>query len=117
MIPSAPSQAQGPGSAQARRFRCDVGPREVHGERRRAAWDPNHTCLAEDAIDRHRLRCRRQDGPLLPRVRQRCRAAEHRVERRHFQPDKVADDFEDIGPPLASFFAGEHDVADAIRSN
>ena len=32
MIPSAPSQAQGPGSDQARRFRCDVGPREVHGD-------------------------------------------------------------------------------------
>ena len=41
MIPSAPSQAQGPGSAQARRFRCDVGPREVHGERRRAVRDPH----------------------------------------------------------------------------
>ena len=87
MIPSAPSQAQGPGSAQARRFRCDVGPREVHGERRRTARDPHLRVLAEDAVDRRGLRPGCQDRPPLPRVRERCRATEQRMEWRHLEPD------------------------------
>ena len=45
------------------------------------------------------------------------RSAEHRVKRRHFQPDQVADDFVDIWPSLAPSFAGEHDGSDAIRSH
>ena len=96
MIPSAPSQAQGPGSAQARRFRCDVSPREVHGERRRAVRDPHLRVLAEDAVDRRGLRSRCQEEPLIPRARERCRATEQRMERRYFGPDEVVDDFEDI---------------------
>ena len=34
------------------------------------------------------------------------------MERRHFQPDEVVDDFEDIWSPPASFFAREHHIAD-----
>ena len=38
------------------------------------------------------------------------------MERRHFQPDKVADDFEDIGPPLASFFAFFGSLVSSLRA-
>ena len=47
-------------------------------------------------------------------------AAERRSngwKRRHLEPDEVVDDFEDVWPPSAPFFAREHCVADAIRSH
>ena len=82
MVPSAPSGALGPGSAQARLFRRDVSPREVHSKRRRAVRDPHLRVLAQDAVDRRWLRSCCQDSPPLPRIRERGRAAEQRVERR-----------------------------------
>ena len=79
--------------------------------------DPYLRVLAEDAVDRRRLRTHCQDAPPAARVGESGRASEQRVEGRDLELDEVLDDFEDVRPPPAAFFAGEDNVAGSVRSN
>ena len=101
-----PLRSRRPG-ADRRRPR-DVRRAPVRRERRRAMRDPDLRILAEDAIYRRGLRTHGQDCPPLARVCERGRPAKQRVKWRHLQPYQVGDDFEDVGPPPAAFFASKH---------
>ena len=56
-------------SHDARRFRCEVGPREDRRERRRVMRDHHLRILAKDAVNRCGLGLHRQDAPPLAGVR------------------------------------------------
>ena len=54
--------------------------------------DPYLRILAEDAVDRRRLRAHGQDASPAARVGERGRAAKQRVEGRDLELDEVLDD-------------------------
>ena len=92
-------------SHDARRLRCDVGPREDRRERRRVVRDHNLRILAKDAVNRCGLRLHRQDAPPAPGVSQLGRAPQQWVEGRRLHPHEVADNGEDVRAPSSAFLA------------
>ena len=61
--------------------------------------DARRRFLAEDAVDRSRLRAHRQYAPPATRVR-KCRGPpEKRVQRRDLQPYELVHDFEHVRSP------------------
>ena len=104
-------------SHDARRFRCEVGPREDRRERRRVMRDHHLRILAKDAVNRCGLGLHRQDAPPLAGVRKLGRPPQQRVDGRDFQPHEVADDREDIRPPATTLLTRQDDIMDAVGSN
>ena len=79
--------------------------------------NPHLRILAEDAVDRRRLRPHRQDAPPPACESQRGGAAKQRVEWCDLEVDEVAYDREYVRPPASPFLARQHDIMDAVRSD